>query len=92
MRKEVATEFPILLEPKKSINKILILYIKIEGINKEDYLKTIEWMNDIEFSLKLKTKNNNIEKNKTYKLIISKEDIQNFVNKQIEFNEREMII
>lgn len=82
MKNKVETEFPILLEPKKSIKKILILYIEISGTDEEDYLKTIEWMKDIEFSLKLRTKNNNVEKNKTYKIVVSKNKIDSFRKKE----------
>lgn len=86
MKNKVETEFPILLEPKESINKVLILYIEISGSDKDDYLKTMEWMNDMEFSLKLRTKNNNLEKNKSYKIVVSKSEIEVFRKKEIKSN------
>lgn len=43
-------------------------------------------MNDMEFLLKIRTKNNNIEKNQSYKIIVSKCEIENFSKKQFKFN------
>ena len=88
MKDKTETEFPILLEPKKSIKKILILYIEISGSDEEDYHKTIKWMKDIEFSLKLRTKNNNIERNITYKVLVPKNDIENFREKEFQSNKQ----
>lgn len=76
MKNKVETEFPIIIEPKQLINKILILYIDIDGESEEDYQKTIEWMQDIEFQVIVDVKNNNIEKQNKYKIKVSKEDIE----------------
>ena len=44
--------------------------------SEEDYQKTIEWMQDIEFQVIVDVKNNNIEKQNKYKIKVSKEDIE----------------
>lgn len=76
MKHEKETEFPIIIEPKGLLNKVLILYIDIDGDNEEDYKNTLEWMRDIEFVMTVDVKNNNIEKQNKYKITVSKNDIE----------------
>lgn len=76
LKHKVETTFPIIIEPKGLIKKILILYIDIRGYDENDYKNTLEWMQDIEFLITLDVKNNNIEKQNRYKIKVSKEDIE----------------
>lgn len=76
MKHKIETEFPIIMEPKALIKKVLILYIDIDGDNEDDYQNTMKWMHDIEFLMMVDVKNNNVEKRNSYKIRVSKNDIE----------------
>jgi len=76
MKHKIETEFPIIMEPKALIKKVLILYIDIAGNNEDDYQNTMKWMHDIEFLMTVDVKNNNVEKRNRYKIRVSKSDIE----------------
>lgn len=78
MKHQKETKYPIVLEPKKTLNKILILYIEIAGNNRKDYINTIEWLNDFEFNLLVTTRNNNIKKQEKYKIVIPIKQLNDF--------------
>lgn len=86
MKEKFESKFPIILQPKTTVNKVLILYIDIEGENQKDYNEIMVWMSDIEFLVKLKTKNNNVEKNIIYKLIVSKDELEKFRTSNVKQN------
>jgi len=77
MKHKVETAFPIILQPKELVKKILILYIDIDGVDEEDYRNTLDWMQDIEFRILVDVKNNNVEKHNKYKIRVAKSDIEN---------------
>lgn len=78
MKDKEAVKFPLILEPRKTENKVLILYLQIYGKDRDDYIRTFNWVNDFEFKLLLTVKNNNVEKIIKYKIILSKDDLNNF--------------
>jgi len=78
MKHQKEAKYPIVLEPKKTLNKILILYLEIAGTNREDYLNTLNWLNDFEFDLLVSTRNNNIKKQEKYKIVLPIKELNDF--------------
>lgn len=86
MKNKEAVKFPIIIEPRKTENKILILYLRVSGSDRDDYIKTFNWINDFEFKLLLTVKNNNVEKKIKYQIILSKQDVNEYRIKEEESN------
>lgn len=76
LKNKTETKFPIMLKPKSNINKVLILYIDIDCFDEDEYEKTIQWMNDIEFKISITTLNNNVKNIVSCKQLVSKKDIE----------------
>lgn len=71
-------KFPIILKPKETITKSLVLELTIAGKDRNDYINTLKWINNIEFYLYADTKNNNISSKKKYTIIVDKKEIDTF--------------
>lgn len=78
LKHKEAVKFPIILEPRKTESKVLILYLEIYGSDRDEYLRTLDWINDFEFKLLLTVKNNNVEKLIKYQIILSKNDLADY--------------
>lgn len=78
MKEKDATKYPIIIDPKKTEKKILCISIDIAGTNREDFLETIEWIEDLEFCLQVDVKNNNLQKKLRYTIVLSKAMIAKF--------------
>lgn len=73
---QVETKYPIILNPNQLIKKVLIMEICIRERNEEEYLKTIEWINDIEFRIITNVKYNNTDRQQAINLVVYKKDIE----------------
>jgi len=87
MKHKTQVKYPIVLEPKKTVNKILIIYLEVSGANREDYLNTINWINDFEFKLIVSTRNNNIFKQEKYKIVLPIQEFNEYRIKHEKSNE-----
>ena len=81
MKDKQKAVYPILLNPKETHKKVLILYVEISGENRQEYLETIEWLQDLKFELKVKTLNNNKIKYRKYQIVVPIDKINKFIVK-----------
>lgn len=88
MKSKEEVNFPILIDPKSNVRKILILYIEIQENSREDFKKTLAWIDDFKFVVTVTTINNNIKKDIIYNIKLSKDKISEFIEKEKKSNEK----
>lgn len=76
IKNQAETKYPIIINSKQIITKVLTLEICISESSEENYLKTLEWINDIEFKIITNVKYNNTDQQQVIKQFVYKKDIE----------------
>lgn len=86
MKDKHATKFPIIIEPKQTVKSILILYVTIDEHTRQEYIDTLEWMDDFQLEIVANAKNDSIQRKIIHKISISQKQICEYIKEEERLN------